>query len=209
MSEVFDDFARRNLYLCTGLRDDMAAFLPSVLRGGVDIVQLREKIIPPHEQVDAAREMQAICHDFGVPFIINDSPELAFDLGADGVHVGQDDVSVARCRQLLGPHAVVGLSTHSDPEFDLAMTMAATYLSAGPIEATPTKPGRAGTGEAFALGAAGRSPQPVFVTGGITPQRIEELRPRGLSHFVVVRYLTEAADPFAAASALRAALHDD
>jgi len=90
--------------------------------------------------------MMPICHEFGVPFIMNDSPELAATVGADGVHVGQEDVRVSRCRELLGYEAIVGLSTHSSDEFDDALDQLATYFSAGPIIATPTKPGRAGPG---------------------------------------------------------------
>ena len=103
MQELFS----RRLYLCVGLRDDMATFLPAVLRGGVDVVQLREKDLPDVERIAAARVMIPICHDFGVPFVMNDSPELALEVGADGVHVGQDDVSVAACRASCTPHCAV------------------------------------------------------------------------------------------------------
>jgi thiamine-phosphate pyrophosphorylase len=154
MFRVFDLAARR-LYLCVGVRDDMAAFLPAVLLGGVDVVQLREKVLGAPEQLAAARIMVPICREFGVPFVMNDSPELAADANADGVHVGQDDVSVARCREVLGADAIVGLSTHSPEEFDGASLVIA-----------------------------------------------------GLRHFVVVRALTEAPEPEAAAHRLRNALDD-
>jgi thiamine-phosphate pyrophosphorylase len=145
----------------------MASFLVDALEGGVDIVQLREKVLPDDVRLKTARIMVPICRDFGVPFIMNDSPELALQAGADGVHVGQDDVSVARCRDLLGNEAIVGLSTHSDQEFDSALLQPVSYLSAGPIEATPTKVGRPGTGVDYAVGAQARSERPVFVTGGV------------------------------------------
>ena len=105
------DLSTRRLYLCVGVRDDMADFLPAVLRGGVDVVQLREKTWRRGAAL-VARVMVPICRDFGVPFVMNDSPELALASRADGVHVGQDDVSVERCRELLGDEAIVGLSTH-------------------------------------------------------------------------------------------------
>ena len=107
---------------------------------------------------------------------------------------------------LLGDQAVVGLSTHAPDELDAAMGAPVTYLSAGPVEATPTKPGRPGTGVGYASLASARSAVPVFVTGGVTPRTIPALAALGLRHFVVVRALTEAADPRAAAAALRSAI---
>ncbi len=198
--------ANRRLYLCVPAREDLANFLPAVLRGGVDVVQLRDKELDLDAQRTAARTMRAICRDFGVPFLVNDSPELALEVGADGVHVGQDDPSVARCREVLGATAIVGLSTHAAEEFTAALATDATYLSAGPIEATPTKLGRAGTGLDYALACERRSDRPVFVTGGVNARNVAGLVVAGLRHFVVVRALTEAPDPQRAAEALREAL---
>ncbi|HEY1762100.1 MAG TPA: thiamine phosphate synthase [Acidimicrobiales bacterium] len=202
------DLAARRLYLCVGVRDDMATFLPAVLRGGVDIVQLREKVLGPAEQLATARIMEPICRAFGVPFVMNDSPELAAEARADGVHVGQDDVSVAHCREILGDDAIVGLSTHSPEEFGDALAQNATYFSAGPIEPTPTKLGRAGTGIVYAVESQARSPKPVFVTGGVNDRNVGNLVAAGLRHFVIVRALTEAPDPEAAARRLRDAVDD-
>ncbi len=196
----------RHLYLCVGHREDLATFLPAVLRGGVDVVQLREKDLDDQTRIADAALMVPICHDFGVPFIMNDSPELAALVDADGVHVGQDDVRVSRCRELLGYDAIVGLSTHSADEFDDALNQMATYFSAGPITATPTKPGRVGTGIAYAVASQARSDRPVFVTGGVNADNVASLVAAGLRHFVVVRALTEATDPEAQARRIRDAL---
>ncbi len=196
----------RHLYLCVGHREDLAEFLPAVLRGGVDVVQLREKDLDDGTRIADAALMVPICHDFGVPFIMNDSPELAATVGADGVHVGQDDARVSRCRELLGYDAIVGLSTHSTEEFDEALNQMATYFSAGPIAATPTKPGRPGTGIAYAVASQARSDRPVFVTGGVNADNVAPLVAAGLRHFVVVRALTEASDPEAQARRIRDAL---
>lgn len=198
----------RRLYLCVPMRSDMATFLPAVLRGGVDIVQLREKNLSLDEQKKAALEMIPICRDFDVPFIMNDSPELAFEVGAQGVHVGQDDLSVSYCREVLGPDAIVGLSTHADDEFLSGLNEPATYLSAGPIVPTPTKPGRKGTGLEYALRCQQRSDRPVFITGGVDEHNIADLVVAGLRHFVVVRALTESTTPFETARALRSALDE-
>ena len=196
----------RYLYLCVPHRDDIADFLPKVLRGGVDVVQLREKTRPDALRASTGNVMRRICQDFGVPFIMNDSPELALEVGADGVHVGQDDPRVAHCRAVLGSDALIGLSTHSSDEFDAALCEEATYFSAGPIVATPTKPGRAGTGLAYALACQTRSDRPVFVTGGVDASNIEHLARSGLRHFVVVRALCEAPDPERMARTLRECL---
>ncbi|HQU26714.1 MAG TPA: thiamine phosphate synthase [Acidimicrobiales bacterium] len=200
--------ASRRLYLCVGLREDLTDFVRAVVEGGVDVVQLREKVAPASEQRRPAAELARLCRDLGVPFVVNDSPELAAEVGADGVHVGQDDVSVARCRALLGEAAIVGLSTHAEAELESALATSASYLSAGPIVATPTKAGRPGTGVGYALAAQRRSDRPVFVTGGVGAATVGALVGEGLRHFVVVRALTEAADPGAAARALRRALDD-
>jgi thiamine-phosphate pyrophosphorylase len=204
---VFDLTARR-LYLCVGQRADMASFLPAVLSGGVDVVQLREKVRPATEQLEAARLMRAICHEFNVPFLVNDSPQLALEANADGVHVGQEDATVDDCREILGSDALIGLSTHSDLEFDAALGENATYLSAGPIVETPTKLGRPGTGIAYALRSQGKTHQPVFVTGGVNASNVGDLVSAGLRHFVVVRALTEADNPREAAMLLSAAMNE-
>jgi thiamine-phosphate pyrophosphorylase len=205
VDSVFDLGSRR-LYLCVGVRDDLEQFLPAVLRGGVDVVQLREKTLDLDAQRKAALIMEPICHAFDVPFIVNDSPELAADVSADGVHVGQDDATVARCRQVLGDEAIIGLSTHSTDEFTGALLQDAAYFSAGPIEATPTKPGRVGTGVEYAVESQERSPRPVFVTGGVTADNVGGLVTAGLRHFVVVRALTESRVPEESARAIRRAL---
>jgi len=200
------DLTTRRLYLCVGVREDMGEFLPAVLRGGVDLVQLREKNLPFADQVAPGRQMLSICRDLGVPFVVNDSPSLALEIGADGVHVGQDDLSVAECRAMLGSEALIGLSTHDDREFDEALHSDASYLSAGPMESTPTKPGRAGTGRDYAVRSQRRSDRPVFVTGGVNVTNVASLVAAGLRHFVVVRALTESAEPERTARQLREAL---
>jgi thiamine-phosphate pyrophosphorylase len=208
MVEPVNALDRRHLYLCVPHRDDLASFLPAVLRGGVDVVQLREKDLDDDTRVADARLMIPLCREFDVPFIMNDSPELAARVGADGVHVGQEDVTVSRCRELLGADAIVGLSTHSPQEFDEALNQSATYFSAGPIIATPTKPGRAGTGVGYAVASQARSDRPVFVTGGVSAANVAELVRVGIRHFVVVRALTEAKDPQEAARRIRDALDE-
>ncbi len=197
------DLASRRLYLCTGDRPDLERFVEACIAGGVDIVQLREKHLEARPLVERAERLLRVCRGLGVPFILNDRPDLALEVGADGVHVGQDDASAALCRRILGPAAIVGLSTHAAPEWDAA-DAEADYLSAGPVSATPTKPGRAGTGLGYLRHAASSSEtRPWFVTGGATPDTVAAMAQAGARRFVAVRWLTEAGDPRLAARQLR------
>jgi thiamine-phosphate pyrophosphorylase len=185
---------------------DLADFLSACIAGGVDVVQLREKHLEARPLLARARIAGDVCRAHGVPFVLNDRPDLALEAGADGVHVGQDDAPVSLARRILGPNAIVGLSTHGPNDLAAAGSEDVSYISAGPVEPTPTKPGRPGTGLGYATEASTRSPVPVFVTGGVTPARIPELAAAGVRHFVVVRFLTGASDPMAAARALREAI---
>lgn len=198
----------RSLYLCTPAREDLEDFVARCVEGGVDVVQLRDKDHDDRTLLDAATRLVATCAALGVPFIVNDRCDVALAVGADGVHVGQDDLPAATCRALLGDDAIVGLSTHEPAQLDAALTAPVSYLSAGPVIATPTKPGRAGTGAEYAALAARRSTVPVFITGGVTAEAIPGLAALGVRHFVVVRALTEAQDPREAARGLAAAIRD-
>jgi thiamine-phosphate pyrophosphorylase len=194
---------RRRLYLCTSDRPDLAAFLEACFRGGVDLVQLREKHLEARPLLARARLAGLVCRHHGIPFVLNDRPDLALEAQADGVHVGQDDAPPALARRILGPDAVVGLSTHAPAELDAAADQPADYVSAGPVAATPTKPGRPGTGLDYLRYAAAVATRPWFVTGGVTPDTVGDMLDAGARRFVVVRWLTEAADPEVAARALR------
>ena len=201
------DLSARHLYLCTGIRDDLTRFVSQTIEGGVEVIQLREKYADARTIIRYAKEIKQIAHDFGVPFFVNDRPDIALEVGADGVHVGQDDVDVELVHKII-PEALVGLSTHDYSELQGSLEKDIDYISAGPISATPTKPGRAGTGIGYAEQASLLSPRPVFVTGGVQPEAIKDLVARGIRHFVVVRYLTEASDPREAAKKLRTAIDE-
>ncbi len=198
--------AGRRLYLCTPDRPDLASFLAACIDGGVDVVQLRDKALDARPLIDRASRAVEVCRQRGVPFILNDRPDLALACGADGVHVGQDDVPPAIARRILGADAIVGLSTHAPPEWDASAGEPADYFSAGPVNPTPTKPGRPGTGLEYLSYVASTGwgqAAPWFVTGGVTPETIPGMADAGARRFVVVRYLTGSADPGAAASRLR------
>ena len=202
-----DALAGRRLYLCTADRPDLVGFLSACLDGGVDVVQLRDKHLDARPLLRRAELARQVCAGYGVPFVLNDRPDLALACGADGVHVGQDDTPPAVARRILGPGAIVGLSTHAPAEWDEAAGQPVDYLSAGPVSPTPTKPGRPGTGLGYLqyVSATGR-PVPWFVTGGATPETIPAMAEAGARRFVVVRYLTESDEPEAAARRLRGAI---
>ncbi len=202
------DLAGRRLYLCTPDRPDLENFVERCILGGADVVQLRERSLSDRALVARARALVAVCAAHDVPAIVNDRPDLAVAAGADGVHVGQDDIEPAAARAIVGPNRIVGLSTHAPDELAGSLAEPVDYISAGPVNATPTKPGRPGTGTGYLRLAVQRSSRPVFVTGGVTPDTVDELAAAGARHFVVVRYLTEADDPLAAARRLRGAIDD-
>ena len=196
----------RRLYLCTPDRPDLASFVAACIRGGVDVVQLRDKHLEARPLIARARLVRKVCRDHGVPFVLNDRPDLAVEVEADGVHVGQQDAPPALARRIVGTDAIVGLSTHARRELDASTAEPVDYVSAGPVTATPTKPGRPGTGVEYVTYATTAAGRPVFVTGGVTPSSIAPLIAAGASRFVVVRWLTEAADPERSARELSEAL---
>jgi thiamine-phosphate pyrophosphorylase len=149
-----------------------------------------------------------VCRDHDVPFVLNDRPDLALELGADGVHVGQEDAPPSLARRIMGPDALVGLSTHDPAQLEASDREPVDYLSAGPVTPTPTKPGRAGTGLGYVSHVAARAGRPFFVTGGVTPEAVGPMVEAGGRRFVVVRFLTESDDPEGRARTLRHALED-
>jgi thiamine-phosphate pyrophosphorylase len=196
--------AAARLYLVCDARPD--AFTAAALRGGVDIVQLRIKDGDDEAIVTAGRRLQRVCAAHGALLILNDRPDLVAAAGADGVHVGQDDTPVARARELVGAERLVGLSTHSPAQIDAAAGTGVDYIGVGPVHATPTKPGRPAVGLELVAYAAANAVPPFFAIGGIDTATAPAVRSAGARRIAVVRALTDAPDPEAAARALRAAL---
>jgi thiamine-phosphate pyrophosphorylase len=194
------------LYLCTPDRPDLERFVASCIRGGVDVVQLREKHLDARPLLERARLVLRVCRGLGVPFVLNDRPDLALDVGADGVHVGQDDASPALARRILGPDAIVGYSTHAPVELDEAITSAADYIATGPVLPTATHPTRTPTGLDYVRYAAAHATKPWFVTGNARPDTVGPMIEAGARRFVAVRWLTESDDPERAARELREAI---
>ncbi len=216
------------LYLVCAARPggrELADVLEGALAGGVDIVQLREKSLGDEALVEVAREAAALCARAGALLIVNDRPGVALAAGADGVHVGQRDMPVAQVRAVVGKELLVGLSTHARAEVDAvgsagvdaavgspvdaARSARVDYIGVGPVHATPTKPGRPAVGLELVRHAARWSPVPFFAIGGIDAGNVRAVLSAGAMRVAVVRAIAEAADPQAAARALRKALCEE
>ena len=179
------------------------------LAGGVDMVQLRDKEAGEEEILRAAAELRRACDQHGALFWLNDRPDLALAAGADGVHLGQDDMPPALAREELGPDRLIGLSTHTPEQFDAALASEADELSVGPVVATPTKPGRPAAGLDYVRYAAARgASRPWFAIGGIDLDNVGAVLEAGAERIVVVRAIRDAPDPRGAAARLRAALDE-
>ena len=189
------------LYLvCDEQSDD---FLEAVLGAGVDMVQLRMKDAPDARIVAVGQRFARAASAHGALFILNDRPDLVEVVGADGAHVGQDDVTVAAARATVGSDRLVGLSTHSPEQVDGAAGVPVDYIGVGPVHATPTKPGRPAVGLALVRYAAAHATVPFVAIGGITPANVGAVREAGAERIAVVRALTDSADPAQAARSLR------
>jgi thiamine-phosphate pyrophosphorylase len=188
-------------------RGGMERALEGALAGGVDLFQLRDKEASDDELLAAAQTARARCEAAGALFLMNDRPDLAKAAGADGVHVGQDDMPVERARKLVGADAIVGLSTHSMQQAQSGSRSGANYIAVGPVHATPTKQGRPAIGVAPVRYAAQHVSVPWFAIGGIDPGNVREVVQAGARRIVVVRAIADAEDPEAAARTLRGAVN--
>jgi thiamine-phosphate pyrophosphorylase len=185
---------------------DPEPLLRAALGGGADIVQLREKELPRREIELAALTFRRLCETYSALFIVNDDPELALACGADGVHLGQDDPAAAEARELLGPDAILGLSTHSEDQIAASASEPVDYISVGPVWETPTKEGRPGVGLGLVEHAAASAPHPFFAIGGIDAGNAGQVAAAGATRIGAVRAIRDAENPSVAAEELRAAL---
>ena len=179
--------------------------VPALAEAGVDVFQLREKDMEAADVIRVGEPIAAACKRAGVPFIVNDRADVALALGADGVHVGQNDLPVAVARRLMG-ESIVGWSTHAPGEVDAASGQDIDYFAVGPVTETPTKPGRPAAGLDLIRHAARVATKPWFAIGGIDEHLLPRVIEAGATRIVVVRAITEAADPAPAAARLKAML---
>ncbi|MDH2456460.1 thiamine phosphate synthase [Corynebacterium bovis] len=194
------------------------ATVAAALDGGVDVVQFRDKGAVPDrfgalsvaEEIAVHRRLRDLCHRHGALYAVNDRADVALAVGADVVHVGQDDVPVDVVRRIVGPDVVVGLSCHTPGQVDAAAADPdVDYFCTGPVWTTPTKPGRAAVGTALVRHGAAASRDtgtPFFAIGGIDAASVGEVVSAGARRIVVVRAVAAADDPAAAARTLRTAV---
>jgi thiamine-phosphate pyrophosphorylase len=182
--------------------EDPEALLNAVMGAGAGMIELRDRELPRSAIERSGRTFRRLANTYGALFIVNDDPHLALELRADGVHVGQDDMDPAEARRIMGPDAIIGLSTHSREQIEAAAREPVDYISVGPIWETPTKEGRPGTGLELIREAAGIAERPWFAIGGIDTENADEVVSAGAERLCVVRAIRDAADPRAAAAAL-------
>ena len=208
MADLRARLAEARLYLCVGRRPDLAEFLDAVLPNGIDVVQLREKGIEAREEIALCSVVREAAARHGALFAVNDRADVARAVGADVLHLGQGDLPVPVARDVVGDEMLVGLSSHTPAETSAAAAeRGVDYFCAGPAWATPTKPGRPAAGlDLLSHAASLETDRPWFAIGGIDLANLDEVLARGATRVVVVRALTEAADPAAAARALAARL---
>jgi thiamine-phosphate pyrophosphorylase len=188
----------------------LSDLVPELVAAGVDVIQLREKEAEAGDVLRLAGPVLEACREAGVPLIINDRPDIAIALRADGVHVGQGDLPIEFTRRLI-EDGIVGLSTHAPGEIDRALSRSdlIDYFAVGPCFTTPTKPGRPAAGlELVRYAAEQHTTLPWFAIGGINEANLDEVVGAGATRVVVVRAITEATDPISAAEILKKRLLD-
>ena len=172
------------------------------MSGGAGIIELRDRENPRNAIERSGHTFRRLANTYGALFIVNDDPHLALELRADGVHVGQDDIDPAEARRIMGPAAIIGLSTHSREQIEAAAGLPVDYISVGPIWETPTKQGRPATGLELIRDAAEIAKRPWYAIGGIDTGNAEQVVSAGAERLCVVRAIRDAEAPRAAATAL-------
>lgn len=201
--------ADARLYVVTDARrdrGDLESFLTAVCEASTDVIQLRDKTATEDELRAAADVFRRVAERTGALFILNDLPGLAVQVGADGVHVGQEDVHPDHARTVVGPDLLVGRSTHSATQIDATADEDIDYFAVGPVHATPTKQGRPAVGLDPIRHAERCASHPWFAIGGLNDDTVGAVLDAGARRVVVVRAVCDAPDPAAACWSLRRAL---
>ncbi|HZD01717.1 MAG TPA: thiamine phosphate synthase [Actinomycetes bacterium] len=192
------------LYLCTPARPDLADFADAVYGAGVDVLQLRDKEAEAVPLLEAAAVLRAAADRHGALFAVNDRADVALAAAADVLHLGQADLPMTWARRIVGDGMLLGRSTHDLEQVRDALTGGWDYFAVGPVHPTATKPGRPAVGTAVLEAVAALDPAvPWFAIGGIDRSNLTEVLRAGATAIVVVRAITAAADPPAAAAELR------
>lgn len=192
--------SEKKLYLVTNSNnfkseDDFLDAVASALEGGVDILQLREKEMPANKILDLGKKLKQLCLHYNTTFIVNDRVDIAALLDADGVHLGQDDLDVESARTILGPNAIIGISTHAPEQALKAVKDGADYIGVGPVFKTPTKQGRTPVGIEYVKWASENINIPAFAIGGIDLNNCEQVIAAGIHRIAVVRAIINSDSP--------------
>ncbi|MGK7956768.1 MAG: thiamine phosphate synthase [Crocosphaera sp.] len=183
------------LYLVTSSTENLFKIVESALQGGLTLVQYRKKNIDDIIRLEMAKKLCELCHKYDALFIVNDRADIALEVNADGVHLGQQDIPIALARQILGPNKIIGRSTTNPQEMAKAIAEKADYIGVGPVYATPTKPDKKPAGLDYVKYAAENSPIPWFAIGGIDEHNVSKVIESGSTQVAVVRAIMEADDP--------------
>ncbi len=186
---------RSLLYLVTSPVENLFATVEAALKGGVPLVQYRDKDADDSTRLHNAKRLQQLCHQYDALFIMNDRVDLAIAVDADGVHLGQQDMPIAIARQLLGSQRIVGRSTTNPDEMQRAIAEGADYIGVGPVHETPTKAGKAAAGLEYVRYAAAHAPMPWFAIGGIDTENLHPILAAGATRVAVVRSIMAAEQP--------------
>ncbi|MEA5618966.1 thiamine phosphate synthase [Cronbergia sp. UHCC 0137] len=186
---------RSHLYFVTAPAENLFQVVEASLKGGLTLLQYREKTADDLIRLEQARKLRQLCHDYGALFIINDRIDLALAVDADGVHLGQKDMPISAARELLGTKRLIGRSTTNPEEMQGAIAEGADYIGVGPVYETPTKAGKSATGLEYVSYAAKNCSIPWFAIGGIDPSNINDVMDGGARRVAIVRSLMQAEQP--------------
>ena len=200
--ERYERLLRSHTYLVTSPVPDLLGTVELALKGGIAIVQYREKTANDDERLKIAKEMRSLCHQYDALFIVNDRVDIAAAADADGVHLGQQDLPMEAARQILGPDKIIGRSTTNPSELERALNEKADYIGVGPVHATPTKPGKAASGDEYVRYAAQHATMPWFAIGGLNADNLAPTLEAGATRIAIVRAIMQADDPTAIAQSL-------
>ncbi|MEM9137045.1 MAG: thiamine phosphate synthase [Cyanobacteria bacterium P01_F01_bin.42] len=196
------------LYLVTSPQENLLAIVDAALKGGLKLVQYREKHLPDCDRLAQAIKLRELCHHHNALFIVNDRVDLAYAAQADGVHLGQQDVPMEVARSMLGINKIVGRSTTNPDEMARAIEEKADYIGVGPIFETPTKAGKAAVGFDYIKYALKTAPMPWYPIGGIDAENLTDIVRAGAERAALVRAIMEAADPTQVTQTLRSILKE-
>jgi thiamine-phosphate pyrophosphorylase len=196
------------LYLVTSPSENLIAIVEAALKGGLTLVQYRDKNTDDLIRFENAQKLCQLCHDYGALFLVNDRVDLALAVNADGIHLGQQDLPIAIARQILGPNRIIGRSTTNPEEMAQAIAEGADYIGVGPVYETPTKVGKAAAGLSYVSYAAKNSPVPWFAIGGIDQTNLGDVLKAGAKQVAVVREIMQSPNPTEATQSLLAQLQD-